>query len=303
MGSASGASAAYFVNLDKSGQRFDVQFNPKEFKINDKANWKASEEQQQTHPLLTYEKGDPSTVTMELIFDTTDTGADVYVTYVKPLRGFLSATVSEQDGQGQDMTRPPYIQFVWGSFTFNCVMESLAASAIMFSQAGNALRARVSVTLKQRQVEEFQTRANTKDLNLSSMGALFSGSSSAATTVVVEPGQTLSQIAPYNWREVAAANGIDDVGSPPVGQRLVIPLNSDLATVLTNKFMSYNPNKWAGGLAIEEYGTGYHGPSVTGGLASSSAFEDTPSDVGDAQMYSASDNPPPPPPRPARRRR
>jgi LysM repeat protein len=299
MGSASGASAAYFENLDQGG-KFEVQFNPKEFKLNDKANWKASDEQQETHPLLTYEKGDPSTVTMELIFDSTDTGDDVYTKYVKPLRGFLSATVEETDSQGKKMKRPPYCKFVWASFTFDCVVESLASSAIMFAQAGTPLRAKVSLTLKQRQVEEFRTSANSKNLTLSAMGAMFSGSSSAATTAVVEPGQTLSQIAPSNWRAVAAANGIADPMSPPTGQQLVIPLDSDLATVLTNKFMSYNPNKWVGDMAIEEYGSGYRGPSVTGGLTSSSAFEDTPADVGDAQMYSASDSPPPA--KPSRRR-
>ena len=288
MGSASGASAAYFENLDKGGT-FQVQFNPKEFKLNDKANWTVSKELEKGKPMLTYEKGDPSTVTMELIFDSTDTGGDVYAKFVRPLRGFLYPNVEDEDTEGKSMVRPPYCKFVWGNFTFDCIVESLAASAIMFSQDGTPLRAKVSLTLKQVEVLEQNTAANNKDLTLSSMGSMFSGSSSAATTANIAPGQTLTQVAPRNWRAVAAANGISDPMNPPA-RPVVIPLDSDLAAVLTNKFMSYNPNKWAGDMAIEDYGSGYRGPSASGGLNSSSAFDDTPSDVGDAQMYSASDS-------------
>ena len=62
---ATGASynKAFFTNVDTGGV-FYVQVNPKEFKLDEKANWKASDEHEEDKPLLTYEKGEPSVVTM-----------------------------------------------------------------------------------------------------------------------------------------------------------------------------------------------------------------------------------------------
>jgi len=272
MGSVSG-SKAYFENIDQGGRVY-VQFNPKEFKVNDKANWKASDEHEASDPLLTYEKGDPSTISMELIFDGTDTGSDVFAGYVEPLRGFLSATVDDKDSEGNKMKRPPYCKFVWGSINFDCVVDSLNATAIMFNAAGGVLRARVTVNLKERQVEEHRT-SSTAAVTLSSMGSFVTGG--AVTTRTVSPGQTLSSVAPDNWREVAAVNGISDPMSPPPGQ-VVIPLNSDLAAVLAGQHMRYHPNKWVGDPAIEDYGGPYRGPSAQSG--GSSAFEDRPAGGG-----------------------
>ena len=41
---------AFFTNTDTS-EVFYVQFNPKEFKLDEKANWKASDERQEHAPL------------------------------------------------------------------------------------------------------------------------------------------------------------------------------------------------------------------------------------------------------------
>ena len=91
---------AFFTNTD-TNEVFYVQFNPKEFKLDEKATWKASDEQEATKPLLTYEKGEPTTVSMDLAFDSTDTGANVYDDYVIPLRDFLDERRVGR-GQGQE---------------------------------------------------------------------------------------------------------------------------------------------------------------------------------------------------------
>ena len=93
MAQASGAKnvgKATFTDLDGSST-FTVQFNPKELKLDEKASWKPSEEHGQTHPLLTYEKGEPTQLSMELIFDTTDNDDDVDKKFIQPLRDFMTA--------------------------------------------------------------------------------------------------------------------------------------------------------------------------------------------------------------------
>ena len=69
MAAASGGNEfgkAFFTNVDKD-KTFYVQFNPKEFKLDESAAWKPSDEHENDKPLLTYEKGNPTSVSMELI--------------------------------------------------------------------------------------------------------------------------------------------------------------------------------------------------------------------------------------------
>ena len=104
MAATSGGDKAYFQNVD-SGSTFYVQFNPKEFKMDESASWKDSDEQEKQEPLLTYEKGNPTKVSMELIFDTTDNGSSVADTYIKELRAFFSTTVSGSGKMRQSVLR------------------------------------------------------------------------------------------------------------------------------------------------------------------------------------------------------
>ncbi len=151
MAPASGASSskAFFTNVD-TGSVFFVQFNPKEFKLDEKAMWKASDEHEADKPLLTYEKGEPTVVGMDLLFDSTDDGSNVYQRFVVPLRDFLTSDVPVTDADGNETKRPPYCLFTWGSFNFECVVEKVSCVFLMFKPDGTPLRAKVSVGLKER---------------------------------------------------------------------------------------------------------------------------------------------------------
>lgn len=242
---AGGSEKAFFTNVDKGSEVFHVQFNPKELKLDEKAIWKPSGEHQEERPLLTYEKGDPSSLSVELIFDSTDTGSNCYDSHVKKLRAFLTTTVEKTDAQGNKVKRPPYLRFTWGGFNFECVLETLGVQFLMFKPDGTPLRAKVTVGLKERERGRMGGSGNA-GVKLSAMGSMFSGADNVKTTTV-QQGDTMSSVADRSGgdvRDMSEANNVDDPMNPPVGQQMVVPADSQQAAVLGAQNKSEAPNNW-----------------------------------------------------------
>ena len=242
---AGGSEKAFFTNVDKGSEVFYVQFNPKEVKLDEKAIWKPSGEHQAERPMLTYEKGEPSSMSMELIFDSTDTGANCYDSHVKKLRAFLTTTVELEDEDGNEVKRPPYLRFTWGKFNFECVLESLGVQFLMFKPDGTPLRSKVSVGLKERTRGSMGGSQGSK-VTLSAMGSMFSGADDVKTTTV-QDGDTMSNVAQRSggdMRQMSNANNVDDPMNPPVGDQMVVPANEDQADVLGAQNRSNPPNNW-----------------------------------------------------------
>lgn len=267
--SSIGSEKAYFIN-DDGGATFYVQFNPKEMKLDESAAWKESKEFQVDKPLVEFDRGKASSLTMELIFDTTDTGDDVRERWTSKLAGFVAVTVGDEDNVHKAV-RPPRCTFNWGSFSFPAVIEKVSTSFIMFASNGNPLRAKVSITLKERNEEQGGTGAG-PGVTLSAPVSAFGGRSnsrtesakisaksgdgqSAATqdtpgvgtnatqtasgftgvsTYTVQEGDTLSGIALFLSIEfwwIAAANNIDDPMNLTPGDTLVIPPSQQCAEI------------------------------------------------------------------------
>ena len=53
---------------------------------------------------------------------------------------------------------PPAVRFLWGSFQFDGIMESLEETLEFFSPEGRPLRASITLTLSQQQITEFAFR-------------------------------------------------------------------------------------------------------------------------------------------------
>jgi hypothetical protein len=234
-------SKAYFTNVDGGGT-FYCQFNPKELKLDDTASWKPSDEQGQTKPLLTYEKGQPAVLSMDLVFDTTDTGASVQGR-VDAMRAFLAATVTESDAGGQSQ-RPPHVDFHWKSFHFRGVIEKISASMLMFKADGTPLRAKISVTLKERSDEARGGTGSGSSITLSSAGTLIKNAAAVARTTTAQPNQTMSQAAAANntdFRAMANANPQVNPMEMNAGEVLVVPGDADFANVMGNQARSQSP--------------------------------------------------------------
>lgn len=246
MDSTSGSSQekAFFTNLDTRSV-FRVQFNPKELKLDDGAVWNASDAVEQTHPRLHYQRGEPSALSMELVFDSTDSGDNVHQKYVQPLRGFLETSVEVGDALGVIGRRPPYCTFTWGAFEFEGVVERVGAQYLMFASDGVPLRARVSLSLKQ--ALRPSASAELAERAVQALGPTLGALSTHLSTYTTKSGDTLSGVAAacgVGERLIAVANGIEDPLSLAAGVDLLIPRSEDQAEALGAERRRAAPGNW-----------------------------------------------------------
>jgi len=257
---------AMFTNVDEK-KDFQVQFNPKEFKLDEGVTWKDSEEFLHKKPLLTFDRGKPSIVSMDLIFDTTDTGQCVELMFVREMRSLLSVTVEKKGPGDKEIKRPPFVLFKWKDFEFECVCEKVSVVYLMFKSDGTPLRAKVTVSLKERRSDLIHTLWTNVD-PISAMASMLAGqkgevrgdsgaigpqggegshSSSLTTAGEVKGGETANQIAhkygQEDFRPIAAANGWDDPMDPPPGA-IVIPAGIVAAGIFAHLNKSEAPSEW-----------------------------------------------------------
>jgi LysM repeat protein len=160
-------------------------------------------------PPIQYVRGASEKLSFDAIVDTSDEMVDVREKYVKHVRKLLDI-----DGR---IHAPPVVRFVWESFEFVGVLESLNVTYTLFSDTGKPLRAKLSIALKQYTTVEEQVALAKKQ------------SPDVEKTYVVRRGDTLSRIAekayadPAQWRVIARANGIDDPRVLQPGALLTIP--------------------------------------------------------------------------------
>ena len=121
---------------------------------------------------------------------------------------------------------PPAVRFMWGSFQFDGIMESLEESLELFSFEGRPLRATMNMTLSQQKITEFKfNTANTAP------AVTRRGGSAPGTSPMTEApaGSTLQGLSSANptagldWQAIASSNGIENPRMLKPGQ--LIDLN------------------------------------------------------------------------------
>lgn len=205
----------------KTITEFECLFNPNELSVSKRARWDPVAVRGKSVPAMTYASGESSSLSMQLMFDTTATG-DSITKYTDTL---LLLTEPSQNLPSRDAKnkRPPWVRFHWGSWhSFKAFVESVSLSFTYFAGDGTPLRAKADVTFMQ--IEE--------DLTWLPQNP---------TSYTPEPhdlhqvtlGETLDRIAAtyYRdataWRAIAQANRITDPLGLEPGTLLVIPRRSD----------------------------------------------------------------------------
>src|SRR5580692_9591890 len=180
-------------------------------------------------------------LTMDLQFDTTDTGADVR-TYTNQVALFMqasgnasaaasnSAPPSANGGaQSAPPKAPPVLQFQWGTYVFQGIMDSFKETIDFFSADGVALRALVSIGLS-RQDQVFDEGANLSGPTNSGSLVPSSGSDSALSAAT-RGGDPNAQ------RQLGTDNGLDSLrftGGASMQVSAGIQLNPPAAFVTTS---------------------------------------------------------------------
>lgn len=182
-----------------------------------------------------YVRGKNRVLTMELFFDSYESGEDV--------RAYTAPIVALLDKQPQTLA-PPVLLFSLGRIQFRCVLTDAGQRFTMFSRDGTPVRSTMSVRLQEYVEVSLELRqglflgsptaaAVVNQVVAPLVSPLLAAAAAAAGAVpvvhIVLQGETLSAIAgaylgdPGRWREVALANGIVDPFALVTGASLVIP--------------------------------------------------------------------------------
>ncbi|MDF2235426.1 hypothetical protein P2H44_22960 [Albimonas sp. CAU 1670] len=139
---------------------------------------------------------------MELVFDSTETGADVR-DRTGPIKTMALVAVDAP-------TQPPRVSFTWGRFLFNGVIESLNETLEFWSAEGVPLRAALQVVMQQVGEAEIGDQVAPGAPERAAVRAAPEGGFGAAQ-VATDAGD------PGAGRKVAADNGLENMRMPTGG--------------------------------------------------------------------------------------
>lgn len=219
---------ADFKNEIKPEHNAKVQFNPDTLKVsfaNQIATPSGAGDQRGT-PARQFVGAGTTKLTLQLWFDATaemPEGVERQADVRKLTEKVAYFITPEKEG---DKFVPPAVRFIWGSFQFDGIMESMEESLEFFSNEGIPLRASVSLALTQQKITQFNFA---KDAGKPFPGA---GQSAGTRPLTEAPaGKTLQGMAASqgkggDWQSIAAANNIENPRLLQPGQ--LIDMNATL---------------------------------------------------------------------------
>jgi hypothetical protein len=212
------------------GAAIDVLFNPTEYSLSKSNQYAEIPVPGLDSPLIQFVRGQTETLTLDLFFDTTDSGTDE-----------KAKSVTEKTDPFYQLIKiealphaPPIVLFSWGGdafpghrtydtlagqnrYGFKGVVESVKQRFTLFSSLGLPLRATLSLVLK-----EYKTLTE-------QIAELNKQSPDRTKAHVVQHGETITRIAETSgensrdWRRIAEANTIEDPLAIEPGMILTIP--------------------------------------------------------------------------------
>ncbi|MBS1912593.1 MAG: peptidoglycan-binding protein [Bacteroidetes bacterium] len=217
-------------------QSYEVQFNPTDLTLSKTAQLAEIAIPGLDSPVLQFIRGGAETLSVELFFDTTDSG----------MSGFLTTSVTDMTDkfyslvkQNRDTHAPPIVRFSWGDSAsssadtskavsqapswFTGVVESVERKFLLFSPEGTPLRARLTLKMKEyKTVDQMVADLNSAD---------------HTKARVFKRRDRLDQLSqqeydtPAEWRRIADENDLDDPRAIPAGTVLKVPpMRIDSAT-------------------------------------------------------------------------
>lgn len=200
--------------------KISCMFRPTELSISKSARWGGDSAESNEKaggtiarlnvPEKHFSGGDAAKLTLNLFFDTTDTGKDVRGTTDK----LFDLVMIDKDTLATSPTAP-YCRFKWGTITsFMSMVTSVSVKYTLFLSDGTPVRAEAALSLEQALDEGKLTGQNPTSF------------SEARKLRVVTEGETLDWIAyqeygdPAQWRHIAQANNLMNPQDLQSGQLL-----------------------------------------------------------------------------------
>lgn len=157
-------------------------------------------------------------LTVQLWFDVSS-DEDTSEQDVRELTKKVAYFIIPQPVQGQNNKfRPPILRFIWGSFQFDGIVESMEESLEFFSPEGRPLRASVAMNVTQQKIQ-FEIRA------IPPRNPDGTAPPGTAPLTTPPPNQSVQQAQANggggtDWQPTATANNVDNPRFPPAGQPL-----------------------------------------------------------------------------------
>lgn len=216
-----------FSKEKDGGKRVTVQFNPESLKVSFSNQIEKAEGagDQTGSPAIQFVGAGTTKLSIQLWFDVTQPVSEAAtpkgenkVTDVRKLTQEVAFFITPIE-EGTKF-KPPATRFLWGSFQFDGIVESMEESLEFFSPEGKPLRASVSLSLTAQKITKFAFRPlkdqpgtgraappGTKPMTQAPAGSTVQG---------LADGQGKGD----NWQAIAAANGIENPRMLQPGQLL-----------------------------------------------------------------------------------
>jgi hypothetical protein len=209
------------------GKKVKVQFNPESLKVtfaNQIVQPSGAGDQRGT-PARQFVGAGTTKLALQLWFDVTALPPDeAPVKDVRKLTqdvAFFITPKEEKGGREGPKFVPPAVRFLWGSFQFDGMLDSLEENLEYFSPDGRPLRASVSLGLTQQKITAFTFRDTGNAADGAGAPARRRPSPQAPQTPGTSPltpapqGSTMQGLAEAegrggDWQSIASANGIEN---------------------------------------------------------------------------------------------
>jgi hypothetical protein len=226
-----------FSDNADNGKRVKVQFNPETLKVTfaNQIVQPSGPGDQRGTPGRQFVGAGTTKLALQLWFDVTALPSDrAEIKDVRRLTQEVAFFITPKPAEGGNSNSgpqftPPAVRFLWGSFQFDGMVDSLEESLEFFSPDGRPLRASVSLGLTQQKITEFAFRDTAGDAAGPGGSAGAPRTPQAPRTPGTRPltpapqGATVQGLADAkgrggDWQGIAAANGIENPRQLAPGQ-------------------------------------------------------------------------------------
>lgn len=249
------------INPDKTAK---VQFNPETLKVSfaNQIETPQGAGDQRGTPARQFVGAGTTKLSLQLWFDVTAPLPEGQ-TQEKDVRKLTQkvAYFITPKPEGKKFT-PPGVRFIWGSFQFDGLMESLEESLEFFSNEGIPLRASMTLNLTQQKITEFTFKKEG------------SGEAALPGTRPFTPapnGSSVQQMADSqgkgdDWQSIAAANNIENPRMLQPGQ--LIDMNATLPSIqVGGASLQGGASFGVGGAPVQGSASVEGGVSIQGGAS------------------------------------
>ncbi len=199
-------------------QKIPVQFNPESLKVSfaNQIQTPEGSGDQRGSPAQQFVGAGTTKLTLQLWFDVNAPQKGETVLDVRKMTEKITHfIIPKPDAKDKKKFIPPGVRFIWGSFQFDGLMESLEESLEFFSADGIPLRASMTLNLTQQKIDVYKfgkdAPARTPPTGTRPLTEAPKGSN--LQNMAANSGND-------DWQSVASANGIENPRSLQAGQLL-----------------------------------------------------------------------------------